>query len=155
MTPRCHPSARACAVPTAVSLARRLCPIGSNGPTDYRVGPGDDGRASAPTGRAAGVVVIRSAGYARLKAALAGADRDLEFVSGHKLDEDGTRQIPEYFYIPTSPKAKADPGSRTGTALAIPQREDRRPFTHTRYGIAGVTLTVAAEPTPEARFFNV
>jgi hypothetical protein len=49
-----------------------------------------------PDGRAAGVVVIESAGllHARLKAALAGADRDLEFVSGHKLDQDSARQIP-------------------------------------------------------------
>ena len=45
---------------------------------------------------AAGVVVIESHGllHARLKASLAGADRDLEFVSGHKLDQDSTRQIP-------------------------------------------------------------
>jgi hypothetical protein len=51
-----------------------------------------------PDGRAAGVVVIESRGgllHARLKAVLAGADRDLEFVSGHKLDQDSTRQIPE------------------------------------------------------------
>jgi hypothetical protein len=43
------------------------------------------------------VIVIESSGllHARLKAALAGADRDLEFVSGHKLDQDSTRQIPE------------------------------------------------------------
>jgi hypothetical protein len=39
-------------------------------------------------GSAAGVVVIESAGllHARLKASLAGADRGLEFVSGHRLD---------------------------------------------------------------------
>jgi hypothetical protein len=38
-----------------------------------------------PDGRAAGVVVIESVGllHARLKASLAGADRELEFVSGH------------------------------------------------------------------------
>jgi hypothetical protein len=50
-----------------------------------------------PDGRAAGVAVIESAGllHARLKAALAGADRDLEFVSGHKLDQDSTPQIPQ------------------------------------------------------------
>jgi hypothetical protein len=30
-----------------------------------------------------------------LKAALAGADRDLEFVSGQKLDQENARQIPE------------------------------------------------------------
>jgi hypothetical protein len=42
------------------------------------------GAHSHPDGRAAGVVVIESAGllHARLKAALASADRDLEFVSG-------------------------------------------------------------------------
>ena len=47
-------------------------------------------------GRAAGVVVIESAGliHARLKAALAGADRGLEFVSGHKLDEESAGRIP-------------------------------------------------------------
>jgi putative tryptophan/tyrosine transport system substrate-binding protein len=40
-----------------------------------------------PDARAAGVVLIESTGllHARLKASLAGADRDLEFVSGHKL----------------------------------------------------------------------
>jgi hypothetical protein len=49
-----------------------------------------------PNGRPAGVVVIESAGllHARLKAALAGADRELEFVSGHQLDEESARQIP-------------------------------------------------------------
>lgn len=48
-----------------------------------------------PDGRAVGVVVIESHGilHARLKAALAGADRDLEFVLGHKLDQDSTRKI--------------------------------------------------------------
>jgi hypothetical protein len=36
-------------------------------------------------GRAAGVIVVESNGllHARLKASLAGADRGLEFVSGH------------------------------------------------------------------------
>jgi hypothetical protein len=50
-----------------------------------------------PNGRVAGVVVIESTGllHARLKAALAGADRELEFVFGHKLDKDSTRQIPK------------------------------------------------------------
>jgi hypothetical protein len=49
-----------------------------------------------PNGRAVGVVVIESAGllHARLKAALAGADRDLEFVSGHQLDAESARQVP-------------------------------------------------------------
>jgi hypothetical protein len=50
-----------------------------------------------PDGRAAGVVVIESRSgllHARLKAALAGADRDLEFVSGHKLDQDSVQLIP-------------------------------------------------------------
>jgi hypothetical protein len=44
-------------------------------------------------GRAAGVVVIESAGllHARLKA---GADRGLEFASGHKLDQDSARHVP-------------------------------------------------------------
>jgi hypothetical protein len=40
--PRCHPSAPACAVAAAVSLARRLCQIGLSGPTDYRAAPSDD-----------------------------------------------------------------------------------------------------------------
>jgi hypothetical protein len=41
-----------------------------------------------PAGRAAGVVAIESRGllHTRLKAALAGADRELEFASGHQLD---------------------------------------------------------------------
>jgi hypothetical protein len=41
-----------------------------------------------PDGSAAGVVAIESRGllHARLKAALAGADRELEFASGHQLD---------------------------------------------------------------------
>jgi hypothetical protein len=40
-----------------------------------------------PDGRAAGVVVVESGDllHARLKAALAGADRELEFVSGTSL----------------------------------------------------------------------
>jgi hypothetical protein len=39
-------------------------------------------------GRAAGVVVVESRGllHARLMASLAGADRELEFVSGDRLD---------------------------------------------------------------------
>ncbi len=47
-------------------------------------------------GRAAGVVVIESAGllHARLKAALAGADHELEFASGHQLDQESAEQIP-------------------------------------------------------------
>jgi hypothetical protein len=50
-----------------------------------------------PDGRAAGVVVIESTGLldARLMAALAGADRELEFVSGHKLDQESAGQVPE------------------------------------------------------------
>ena len=36
----------------------------------------------------------RAAATARLKAALAGADHELEFVSGHQLDEESARQIP-------------------------------------------------------------
>jgi hypothetical protein len=46
-------------------------------------------------GSAAGVVVIESAGllHARVKASLAGADRGLEFVSAHRLDE-SAGQIP-------------------------------------------------------------
>jgi hypothetical protein len=49
-----------------------------------------------PDGRAAGVVVIESAGllHARLKAALVGVDRDLEFVSGHQLDTISAAQVP-------------------------------------------------------------
>jgi hypothetical protein len=40
-------------------------------------------------GRAAGVAVTESTGllHARLKTALARADRELEFVSGHQLDK--------------------------------------------------------------------
>jgi hypothetical protein len=47
-------------------------------------------------GRAAGVVVIESHGllHARLKASLAGADRGLEFASGHQLDRESAGQIP-------------------------------------------------------------
>jgi hypothetical protein len=43
-----------------------------------------------------GVVVIESTGllHARLKAWLAGADRQLEFVSGHRLDRESAGQIP-------------------------------------------------------------
>jgi hypothetical protein len=46
-----------------------------------------------PDGRAAGVVVIQSADllHACLKASLAGADRQLEFASGHQLS---TRSVP-------------------------------------------------------------
>jgi hypothetical protein len=49
-----------------------------------------------PDGRAAGVVVIESRGllHARLKASLAGADRGLEFASGHQLDLESAGQIP-------------------------------------------------------------
>jgi hypothetical protein len=49
-----------------------------------------------PDGRAAGVVVIESRGlvHARLVASLAGADRGLEFVSGHKLDEESAIAYP-------------------------------------------------------------
>jgi hypothetical protein len=49
-----------------------------------------------PNGRVAGVVVIESAGllHARLKAALAGADRELEFASGHQLDPESAVQVP-------------------------------------------------------------
>jgi hypothetical protein len=47
-------------------------------------------------GRAAGVVVIESGDllHARLKAALAGADREIEFASGHQLDQESAGQIP-------------------------------------------------------------
>jgi hypothetical protein len=48
-------------------------------------------------GRAAGVVVIESRGdllRARLKVALAGADRGLEFVSAHQLHQESAGQIP-------------------------------------------------------------
>ena len=47
-------------------------------------------------GRAAGVVVIESGDllHARLKAALAGADRSLDFESGHQLDQESASQIP-------------------------------------------------------------
>jgi hypothetical protein len=49
-----------------------------------------------PDGGTAGVVVIESVGllHARLKASLAGADRGLEFVSGHPLDPVSAKQIP-------------------------------------------------------------
>jgi hypothetical protein len=45
-------------------------------------------------GRAAGVAVIESHGllHARLKASLAGADRGLEFASGHQLDPEEARR---------------------------------------------------------------
>jgi hypothetical protein len=47
-------------------------------------------------GRAAGVVVIESRGllHARLKASPAGADRQLEFASGHQLDPISAEQTP-------------------------------------------------------------
>jgi hypothetical protein len=46
--------------------------------------------------RADGVVVIESNGllHARLKASLAGADRELEFASGHQLDPVSAEMIP-------------------------------------------------------------
>jgi hypothetical protein len=49
-----------------------------------------------PDGRSAGAVVVESHGLlqARLKAALAGADRDLQFVSGHQLDKESAEHIP-------------------------------------------------------------
>jgi hypothetical protein len=49
-------------------------------------------------GRAAGVVVIESRGplRARLKAALAGADQEIEFASGHQLDPASAGQIPAH-----------------------------------------------------------
>ena len=49
-----------------------------------------------PDGRAAGVVVVDSPDllHARFKAALAGADRKLDFASGHKLDPASADQIP-------------------------------------------------------------
>jgi hypothetical protein len=49
-----------------------------------------------PDGRAAGVVVVESHGllHARLKASLAGADRGLEFASGHQLDPESAGQLP-------------------------------------------------------------
>jgi hypothetical protein len=47
-------------------------------------------------GSAAGVVVVESPGllHARLKASLAGADRELEFGSGHQLDPLSAELIP-------------------------------------------------------------
>jgi hypothetical protein len=47
-------------------------------------------------GRAAGVVVFDASDliHARLKAALAGADEGLEFVSGHQLHHTSARQVP-------------------------------------------------------------
>jgi hypothetical protein len=47
-------------------------------------------------GSAAGVVIVESRGllHARLKASLAGADRELEFASGHQLDPVSAEQIP-------------------------------------------------------------
>jgi hypothetical protein len=49
-----------------------------------------------PNGRVAGVVVIESGDllHARLKAALTGADRELEFASGHQLDPESAHQVP-------------------------------------------------------------
>jgi hypothetical protein len=47
-------------------------------------------------GRSAGVVVIESGDllHARLKASLAGVDRELEFASGHQLDPVSAEQVP-------------------------------------------------------------
>jgi hypothetical protein len=49
-----------------------------------------------PNGRGAGVVVIESDDllHARFTAALTGADRELEFASGHQLDAENARQVP-------------------------------------------------------------
>jgi hypothetical protein len=48
------------------------------------------------TCRPAGVVVMESRGllHARLMASLAGADRGLEFASGHQLDPESAGQVP-------------------------------------------------------------
>jgi hypothetical protein len=47
-------------------------------------------------GRAAGAVAMESHGllHARLKASLAGADRELKFASGYPLDPLSTKLIP-------------------------------------------------------------
>jgi hypothetical protein len=47
-------------------------------------------------GSAAGVVVVESRGllHARLMASLSGADRGLEFASGHPLDPESAGQVP-------------------------------------------------------------
>jgi hypothetical protein len=49
-----------------------------------------------PDGRAAGVVIIETHGllHARLIASLSGADRGLDFASGHQLDLESAGQIP-------------------------------------------------------------
>jgi hypothetical protein len=49
-----------------------------------------------PDGCAAGVVVMESHGllHARLKASVAGADREPEFVSGRRLDQESAGHIP-------------------------------------------------------------
>jgi hypothetical protein len=48
-----------------------------------------------PDGRP-GVVVVESSTlmHARMKAVVTGADRELEFASGHQLDEESERYIP-------------------------------------------------------------
>lgn len=65
-------------------------------------------------GRAAGVVVIESHRllHARLKASLAGADRGLEFVSGHRLDPVSAGQIPANMILekPIQIRLPADEG---------------------------------------------
>jgi hypothetical protein len=47
-----------------------------------------------PDGPCVAVIESRDLLLARQKASLDGADRGLEFLSGHKLDQDTTRQIP-------------------------------------------------------------
>jgi hypothetical protein len=49
-----------------------------------------------PDGRVGGVVVIEAPDllHARFRAELAGADRELEFASGHQLDPESARQVP-------------------------------------------------------------
>jgi hypothetical protein len=49
-----------------------------------------------PDSRAAGAVVVESRGllHARLMASLSGADRGLEFASGHQLGPESAGQVP-------------------------------------------------------------
>jgi hypothetical protein len=47
-----------------------------------------------PDGRAAGVIESGDLLHARFKAALAGADRKLDFAFGHQLDSASADQIP-------------------------------------------------------------
>jgi hypothetical protein len=85
-----------------------------------------------PDDRAAGVVVVESRSgllHARLKASLAGADRELEFASGHQLDPLSAEQIPANMIGRLLfPEAAADAHQEEAAAPSVRRRtvEKRR-----------------------------